>query len=126
VAAATDGSDHLDMPAEFSDAQDVPPDLPRSVVEELTRRTPGFTGWQQTYWLYHCTDGAAYLGPAGYADLEPHPDALEMLRDENRRYGWSEPQIEEFLRQLDRVDGPTAYLFRCLHCDTHLAFWDVD
>nr|WP_281187037.1 CbrC family protein [Micromonospora sediminicola] len=56
VAAATDGSDILDMPAEFSDAVDVPDDVPHHVIEEITRRTPGFTGWQQRSWLYHCGD----------------------------------------------------------------------
>jgi hypothetical protein len=125
VTVATDGSEHLDMPAEFSDAIDVPDDVPLTVVEEITRRTPGFRGWQQEYWLYHCADGAAFLGPAGYADLEPHPDALDMLRQDHRRYGWSDQQTEDFLRQLDRTDGPTAYLFRCLHCATHLASWDI-
>ncbi|OIJ65019.1 hypothetical protein WN71_025805 [Streptomyces mangrovisoli] len=60
----------------FSDAVDVPDDVPWSVVEEITRRTPGFAGWQQEAWLYHCGDGAAFLGPAGYSELEAHPEAL--------------------------------------------------
>lgn len=47
------------MPAEFSDAVDVPDGVPLHIVEEITRRTPGFTGWQQESWLYHCGDGAA-------------------------------------------------------------------
>jgi len=60
VAAAMDGSELLDMPAEFSDAVDVPNDVPRHVVEEINRRIPGFTVLlQQQSWLYHCGDGAA-------------------------------------------------------------------
>ncbi|MFI5930076.1 CbrC family protein [Micromonospora sp. NPDC051543] len=50
------------------------------VVEETTRRTPGFAGWQQGSWLYHCNDGVAFLRPAGCRQGEPHPDALNMLR----------------------------------------------
>jgi uncharacterized protein CbrC (UPF0167 family) len=125
VAAATDGSDILDMPAEFSDAVDVPDDVPHHVIEEITRRTPGFTGWQQESWLYHCGDGAAFLGPAGYRDVEPHPDALNMLRASHRQLGWSPGETEEFLHRLDRNGEPTAYLFQCLHCGTHLASWDI-
>ncbi|WP_435204996.1 CbrC family protein [Micromonospora sp. bgisy143] len=125
VAVATDGSDILDMPAEFSDAIDVPDDVPHHVIEEITRRTPGFTGWQQESWLYHCGDGAAFLGPAGYRDVEPHPEALNMLRASHRQLGWSPEETEEFLHRLDRNGEPTAYLFQCLHCRTHLASWDI-
>ncbi|MEV1315106.1 hypothetical protein AB0J14_03360 [Micromonospora arborensis] len=44
VTSGTDGSDTLEMPAEFSDAVDVPDDVPHHIIEEITRRTPGFTG----------------------------------------------------------------------------------
>ncbi|MET8463579.1 CbrC family protein [Micromonospora zamorensis] len=125
VVAATDGSDILEMPADFSDAVDVPDDVPQHVIEEITRRTPGFTGWQQGSWLYHCGDGAAFLGPVGYRDVESHPDALNMLRTTHRQLGWSTEETEEFLHRLSRNDEPTAYLFQCLHCATHLASWDI-
>lgn len=113
------------MAAMFSDAVDVPDDVPLSVVEEITRRTPGFAGWQQEAWLYHCGDGAAFLGSAGYRELEAYPEALAMLCADHQRYGWSPADTEEFLRGLDRTGEPTAYLFRCLHCNTSLASWDI-
>ncbi|MER7338575.1 CbrC family protein [Streptomyces sp. NPDC000075] len=119
------GDGDSDMAAMFSDAVDVPDDVPLSVVEEITRRTPGFAGWQQETWLYHCGDGAAFLGPAGYRELEAHPEALTMLREDRRRHGWAPADIEQFLRGLDRTGEPTAYLFRCLHCNTSLASWDI-
>ncbi len=125
VATALDGTHTLDQPGEFSDAVDVPDDVPDEIVIEITRRTPGFTGWQQESWLYHCADGAAFLGPAGYRDLEPHPDALDMIRADLHRLNWAEREAEEFVRRLDRTGEPTAYLFRCLHCDAHLASWDI-
>lgn len=123
------GRDHSEIvgwAAMFSDETDVPDDVPSAVADEIAYRTPGFHGWQQQSWLYHCGDGAAYLGPAGYADLRPHPDALEMLRLDIQRPGWSHEQTELLLRRLDRTDGPTAYLFQCLHCGTSLASWDID
>lgn len=124
-AAPEYGIDPLDMRAAFSDAVDVPDDVPLAVVEEVTRQTPGFTGWQQQSWLYHCADGAAFLGPAGYRDLEQHPDALDMIREDLRRYGWSADDAEALLRRMGRTGDPTAYLFRCLHCGVHLASWDI-
>ncbi|WP_052745073.1 CbrC family protein [Micromonospora sp. HK10] len=104
----------------------MPDDVPLQIVEEVTQRTPGFYGWQQPSWLYHCGDGAAFLGPAGYHDLQSHPDALEMVRGSYHQLGWSGHDTEAFLRQLDRANGPTAYLFQCLHCGAHLASWDID
>ncbi|GGR51122.1 UPF0167 protein [Actinoplanes ianthinogenes] len=122
VGPALDGSD---MPAQFSDTFDVPDDVPSHVVEQIIHRTPGFYSWQQESWLFHCGDGAAFLGPAGYDDVLRYPDAVEMLRTSCQELGWSTEQIEDLLRTLDRDGEPTAYLFQCLHCAAHLASWDI-
>jgi uncharacterized protein CbrC (UPF0167 family) len=114
-----------DLPCMFTDATDVPRGVPLAVVEEVTQRTPGFDSWQQPSWRYHCGDGAAFLGPAGYEELRVHPDALEMIRDELHGLGWPADQADEMLRRMDRTGEPTAYLFRCLHCGVHLASWDI-
>ena len=58
-------------------------------VREIGERTPGFVGWQQEHWLYHCADGAAFLGRAGYPELHAHPDVVEMLLRENDEFGWT-------------------------------------
>ncbi|GIF64607.1 UPF0167 protein [Asanoa ishikariensis] len=118
------GGDEVAQPADFTDAVGVPDDVPPEVVMEITRRTPGFVGWQQESWLFHCADGAAFLGPAGYRELAAHPDAVDMIRADLRRSGWAEQYAEDFIRSLDRTGEPTAYLFRCLRCGAHLASWD--
>ncbi|MBC9712561.1 CbrC family protein [Streptomyces sp. TRM66268-LWL] len=125
LGVSVEGDEESGMLAMFSDAVDVPDDVPMSVVDEITRHTPGFTAWQQDSWLYHCGDGAAYLGPAGYRELQAFPEALAMLREDHQRYGWTQPESEDFLRSLDREGEPTAYLFRCLHCGMGLASWDI-
>ncbi|MFE0530443.1 CbrC family protein [Micromonospora parva] len=48
------------MPAEFSDSVCAPDGVPHHVIEEITRRTPGFTRWQQESWLYHCDAGRRF------------------------------------------------------------------
>ena len=40
---------------------EVPEGVPEHVLDELVHRTPGFTGWQQEHWLFHCDDAAAFL-----------------------------------------------------------------
>ena len=58
-----DGSAAEKFDAEFTDVgADAPDDVPADVIETIARRTPGFEGRQQEHWLYHCGDGAAFLG----------------------------------------------------------------
>ena len=121
-----DGSASRLFDAEFTDVGlGVPPDVAADRADELARRTPGFFGWQQEYWLYHCGDAAAFLGRVGYRELQPFPDALEMLLHENERYGWTPEQSAAFVRSLDENGGRTAYLFRCLVCHAHVAYSDA-
>jgi uncharacterized protein len=120
-----DGTAAAQFEAEFTDiGGGVPDDVPRSVTEAVATRTPGFSGWQQDRWLYHCGDGAAFLGRAGRTELEDYPDALDMLRHEHDGYGWSEDVVAEHLAGLDKDGDATAYLFQCRHCGTHLAYSD--
>jgi len=88
----------------------------------VTTRTPGFNGSQQEHWLFHCGDGAAFLGPAGSKELQAYPDAVEVLRHERAVYGWPPGELENYLRSLDKDDEPRAYLFECRRCGTHLAY----
>jgi uncharacterized protein CbrC (UPF0167 family) len=92
--------------------------LDAKIVDEVTRRTPGYSGWQQEQWMTHCDDAAAFLGPVGYPELQRHPQALEFLQSEDHSADW--------LQDLSRDGSPTAYLFKCRHCGTELANWDVD
>jgi uncharacterized protein CbrC (UPF0167 family) len=103
----------------------VPDAVPDAVRTEVSQRTPGFAGWQQEHWLYHCDDAGAYLGRVGYAELVAHADALEMVLHEHDPYGWTAEQSQAYVRGLDADGDATAYLFRCLHCDAHLAYSDM-
>lgn len=120
-----DGTAAARFDADFTDVgTGVPAEVPSEVIEQIAHRTPGFTGWQQEHWLYHCADGAAFLGRVGRRELEQYPDALEVLRHEHDEYGWPPEQVEEYLAGLDKDGQPTAYLFRCRRCGQHLAYSD--
>ena len=121
-----DGSAADEFGATFTDVSwGVPDDVPDHVLDVVTKRTPGFSGWQQERWLYHCADAAAYLGRTGYAELSGHPEALDLIRAENVGFGWTEAQVESYLRALHPDGDATAYLFTCLHCGQHLAYSDM-
>ncbi len=120
-----DGTAAAKFDAEFTDVGvGVPDDIADAVIELIARRTPGLSGWQQEHWLYHCGDGAAFLGRVGRDELTPYPDALDTLRREHDQDRWAPEQIEEHLASLSKDDPPTAYLFRCRHCGQHLAYSD--
>jgi uncharacterized protein len=120
-----DGSAAAAFEAEFTDVGwGVPEGVPNDVVQQVAKRTPGFRGWQQERWLFHCDDAAAFLGRAGYEQLRELESALEMLRAEHIGVGWTDEQIDGYLRSLHAEGDATAYLVRCLPCGRHLTYSD--
>ncbi|MDQ3756977.1 MAG: CbrC family protein [Actinomycetota bacterium] len=118
-AAAMFDASFTDVALGFQDGVTV------EVIEQVAKRTPGFIGWQQAHWLFHCNDAAAFLGLAGYAELPVHEDAIESIRQECRDVGLPGDKIDDYVENL-HVDGDaTAYLFKCLHCGRHLAYSDL-
>jgi uncharacterized protein CbrC (UPF0167 family) len=97
----------------------------QNALEELEKRTPGFTAWQQEQWQVCCGDAAAFLGPAGWRDLEHQSQASAAVRKYVReQYELRGKDLDDFLSALKRDDSPTAYIFRCLHCRKYLAYVD--
>jgi uncharacterized protein len=120
-----DGSAADSYDAQFTDVTwRVPDDVSTEVTEAVLRRTPGFNGWQQERWLHHCKDGAEFHGRVGARELHAKPDAQQALLTDMAGYGWSADELEGFLDSLDPDGAATAYLFRCRHCRTYLAYAD--
>jgi uncharacterized protein CbrC (UPF0167 family) len=51
------------------------------------------------------------------------PDALDVLHRKASAI-WPPDQVEDFLAAFDVDGSPTAYLFECRTCGTHLAYAD--
>ena len=113
----SDGSAALEFAAEFATVDGAPPDIPAPVLDEVLHRTPGFAGWQQERWLFHCSDAAEFLGRVGYRDVADLPTVLQSLADD----GWN----PEHLQYMTADGDLTGYLFRCRHCATKLAYADA-
>ncbi|MFI6832711.1 CbrC family protein [Kribbella sp. NPDC050241] len=114
-------------PTEFTDVGwGVPDGIPDAVLKEISQRTPGHYSWQQDHWLYHCGDGAAYLGRVGWEQLRHDPGALRALQSEASEVGLDDSAAMGWISRLS-VDGDmTAYLIECLHCGLHLAYSDAN
>jgi uncharacterized protein len=63
-----DGTAAARFDAAFTDVDVLPDDVPAETIVRVMRRTPGFGGWQQEHWMFHCGDGAAFLGTADEDD----------------------------------------------------------
>lgn len=74
-----DGGAAREFDAEFTTVDGAPPDVPAAVLDEVLHRTPGFAGWQQERWLFHCSDAAEYLGRVGYGDVANVRSVLQAL-----------------------------------------------
>jgi uncharacterized protein CbrC (UPF0167 family) len=84
-----DGSAAARFDADFTDRDGVGgfgewSQVAPEVVEEVSRRTPGFSGWQQERWWTHCGDAAKFLGRAGRIELVAQwSGAVPALRTES-------------------------------------------
>ena len=120
-----DGSAAKRFDAHFTDTGvGVPSDVPSAVTETVASRTPGFYGWQQEHWLYHCGDAAAFLGRAGRAEVHANSDAYSAVAAEAMRRGIPPGSVAAYMNALSSSGPPTAYVFRCLHCGTNVGYSD--
>ncbi|SEB97599.1 hypothetical protein SAMN05519104_0498 [Rhizobiales bacterium GAS188] len=126
-----DGSAHDKLGVTFHDDASVPggsfpdvSDVSPEIVSEVCQRTPGFGGWQQEQWFTCCDDAGVFLGQAGRKELESKwPEAIPKLREST---GLKGDAWQELLKALDRDHGPTAYVFRCRHCQAFGAYQDTN
>ncbi|MBC7771022.1 MAG: CbrC family protein [Pyrinomonadaceae bacterium] len=121
-----DGTAHEKFDATFADAEAFADDLPGAVVEEITTRTPGFNVWQGERWLACCGGVAAFIEPVGITELRQRYRSLEMQVLSNIIYDLhiSGGAAHRMLESLNRDLGPTAYVFKCLRCESMHTFVD--
>lgn len=110
-----DGTAAAQLDGVFSDDEPlIGAGVATGVVDEVTRRTPGYSSWQQERWMAHCGDACAFLGDPSKETLialagdEPTTFlARESLREEDWRL---------LLSEYEPGGNPSVYHFRCLHC----------
>ena len=90
---------------------------------ELCYRTPGYTGWQQEYWLAHCDDYCAFIGYVGWDEIMQMGIETEIEDDLSANSEYPIPTVKQYLK----IDGGMqGYLFRCLVCGKHRLHIDSD
>ena len=116
-----DGAAHRAFDVTFVDSEAFGDDVPRPAVEEISQRTPGYHAWQGEQWPSCCGDAAAFVTPAGIEDIRERFRAQEgaVLAHIVHEMGSSGGAARRLLEALRRDASPTAYLFRCLRCESY-------
>lgn len=104
----------------FADAADL------THINEIVERTPGFNAWQAEQWPSCCGEPAAFITPAGTEDIRSRFRYQEgpLMTYIVHELGISGGAATRMLNSLSRDHSPTAYIFKCLHCDNYPAYVD--
>jgi len=95
-----------------------------AAIEEVTLRTPGYSGWQQEYWLSHCNDLCAFIGYVGWDEIKQLGLVEEIAKDLDATSTWGDIEhVEKYCRNKGDLQG---YLFKCLHCNQHRLYMDCN
>ena len=96
----------------------------RTIVDEVSMRTPGYVCWQENHWQSHCGDACAFHGDATIEDVANASRAtIDAWKTE------SNMKDEDWARLTDGYEpkGHVAfYKFVCRHCEMVLFSWDLD
>jgi uncharacterized protein CbrC (UPF0167 family) len=121
-----DGAAHQKFNATFVDEEALPDELPESVVQALSQRTPGYDSWQPERWFACCGDAMTYLEPAGIREIRERYREAEFVVLNSIIYDLhiSGAASTRMLESLNRDSGPTAHIFQCSHCSAYRTFID--
>ena len=121
-----DGTAHRLFDATFTDESGIDEGVPEDAIREIAERTPGFNTWQSEQWFGCCDDAMAFVEPAGIAEIRARYPSLEGTILGNIIYdlGISGGAATRGLQSLNRDTGPTAFIFKCLHCESQRTYVD--
>jgi len=108
-----------ELEGEFVIRDDVSQEIGKAQQDELCLRTPSYSSWQEAQWADHCGDYCAFVGYAGWEDLQRQgiAEGIEWLDFQ------PDPEDRPYIRNGGSMVG---CLFRCLHCGQHILHVDLD
>jgi uncharacterized protein CbrC (UPF0167 family) len=95
--------------------------IAKDAIEEVTKRTPGYSGWQQEVWLNHCGDLCAFIGYVGWNEIKN-----KLSEFVNLEADCGEININDLSKYLVNGGSMQGYLFQCLHCKKYRLYIDFD
>jgi uncharacterized protein CbrC (UPF0167 family) len=88
--------------------------LSETIIDEVTRRTPGYISWQGDWWIACCNDACELHGDAPAQEIQALDDTgrIALSRDS----GFSVNDLTEILEHYEPGGSPAFYKFVCRHC----------
>tara|TARA_R110002096_G_scaffold373589_1_gene567075 strand:+ start:8201 stop:8725 length:525 start_codon:yes stop_codon:yes gene_type:complete len=96
--------------------------LDPEIIDEVTKRTPGFSSWQQEVWLSCCSDACEFHGDASKADVSAM--TLEVFRSTFDDSRLTEEFFTEFKQNYSPGGNPAIYKWKCRKCSKVLYYAD--
>jgi uncharacterized protein len=114
-----DGSAHEKFDVTFVDSEAFAERSSETAIVEISERTPGFNAWQSENWPSCCGEPAAFLTPAGSKEIREQFPRLEgdLMMFIVHQLGISGGAARQTFEALSKDQSPTAFVFKCLHCD---------
>jgi uncharacterized protein len=119
----SDGSAAKKFEGEFQDVESCEDVEKEEFIDELIYRTPGYSGWQQEYWLSHCGDFCAIKSYVGWDDIKHLEN--ELSNDIERITNEFQITIDIFKQSLINGGDHQGYLFQCVKCGKHRLHSDL-
>lgn len=121
-----DGSAHTRLDVTFVDSEAFDDDAPEEVTNLICERTPGFNAWQAERWPSCCGEPAAFVTPAGAEEIRTKYLRLEgpLMTYIVHEMSISGGAARRLLDSLRKDQSPTAFIFKCLHCDNMPVYVD--
>lgn len=93
-------------------------DVSAAVVEEVSQRTPGFSGFQEERWWTHCGDAAEFVGLVGDIDraILETAEAKDFVSHIQKAEEFSAADWERYVSSPNKEHGTATYVFRCRQC----------
>jgi len=98
-------------------------DILKEAITEVTKRTPGYNGWQQEVWLNHCEDLCAFIAYVGWDEIKGKLSEFVDLKADCSEINISINDLSKYLINGGSTQG---YLFQCLHCKKYRLYIDFD
>lgn len=104
--------------ATFVDSEAFSDGTPDEAMEEIMERTPGYSAWQSESWPSCCGDATAFVMPAGIKEIREQCYEHEgsIMSHIVHKMSISGSAATRLLDSLNKDQGPTVYVFRCLKC----------
>jgi uncharacterized protein len=110
---------------QFSDAHPLLTNgIARDIVDEVTKRTPGYFSWQQDHWQSHCNDACVFHGDATAADIATAAPAT--IAAWKMAYSMKDEDWARLAEGYEPKGHSAFYKFVCSYRGIVLLSWDLD